>query len=182
MATYQNCGPEVGRMVKDLIADHYPELEEAGVTIHCQYAYAARNKDGEPKGPALRFGNYPAAAIVRVNSHKHRVQGEKDATIEIDGDHWEELTEAEQVALLDHEICHLEVLRDREGAVKTDNCGRPRLKCRQHDFQIGAFVSVMRRHGPAALEAQALMTASREYVQALFDWDKPATVPLRNAQ
>jgi hypothetical protein len=163
-------------MVKSLISENYPELLETEVTVRCLYAHAARDKDGNPKGPALKFGNYPAAAIIRVNSTKCRIQGKRDCTIEIDGDDWESLSEQERVALLDHELFHLEVKRTKRrkngsgGEIKTDSLGRPKLGCRQHDFQVGGFDTIVKRHKTASLEYQSQVNLAKRFHQQEFNW------------
>lgn len=177
MPTYTDCPPEVFQSIKTLIKDHYPDLQEAKVTIHALFAHARKNEDGEPVGPALRFGNYPAAAIIHVNSLKDRKQGKKDATIEIDGDEWTDRSEAEQVGILDHELRHLEVKRkkptkkDPGGYILTDDCGRPKLRCQEHDFSIGGFYDIVERYKTAALEYQGHVNLTREFYQRQFNFN-----------
>ena len=72
-----------------------------------------------------------------------------------------------QRALLDHEVAHLELVRDDAGKVKTDDAGRPRLRIRPHDYQTGGFWDVIERHKEAACEAVCL--GLRDEVAALND-------------
>jgi len=71
----------------------------------------------------------------------------------IDGDKWSLLDAERQVAILDHELCHLELQTDYSGT-KRDDLGRPRLKMVHHDHQYGWFDAVVRRHGKASIEAE----------------------------
>lgn len=169
MATYRKADKPVQSMAAELIRDCHPDLAEAGVTVQVLFAAAPRNAEGEPQGPAIKATHgYPAAGKAKINSQKDRVGGLADATILVDGDRWDEWTEAEQRALLDHELQHFELRRDDEGAPLLDDCHRPKLKYRMHDFELGGFAAILRRHGELALEAQAARKIADEYGQLLF--------------
>ncbi len=171
MATYVKADGTVRAAAQALIDDHYPELTEAGVKVGYLMAHAPRSAaTGEPTGPAIKFSNWPAAAIVRLNSLKDRVEGKPDATVIIDGDTWKDRDGDEQAALLDHELYHLEIQRDEEGAIKLDDANRPKLKLRPHDFQLGGFDAIVNRHGTSALEAQSACDLNRRLTQMEFQW------------
>lgn len=88
----------------------------------------------------------------------------------IDEGEWYELKPAQRVALLDHELSHLDTIdRDEsdpnedtgEGASKvtwkTDDIGRPRLKSVKGDWMAGdGFAAVVARHGASAIEFENL--------------------------
>src|ERR1044072_50632 len=96
--TFTDCPPEVSRLATELMRRHHPDLLAAGVTI--KFMFAANEK-----GPALKHKGWPATAIVKINSLKHRCEGLTDATIHIDEEWWEEhIGENERRALLDHEL------------------------------------------------------------------------------
>lgn len=172
MATYRNADADCVAMIKELMADNHPELTEAGVRVGARFAYPAVNESTvEPRGPALTHGGYAAAAVVRRISQKDRVAGLPDAIIDIDGEAWkDEWNEDRKRAVLDHELQHLEISRDEEGAVKLDDCNRPKLKLRLHDWQLGGFEAIARRHGDAAIEVEAAKQLADSYGQLLFPW------------
>lgn len=169
MATYQKCGEDVSGMVDGLILAHHDDLQKAAVSVECLYAYAPRSAaTGEPTGPAIKFAGWPAAAIVRINSIKDRVEGKADATIIIDGDTWKDRPEPEKLALLDHELTALEVQRDKTGNVKLDDSCRPKLKKCLADWRCEGFVSVARRHKDASLEVQQARQMAKDFGGYLF--------------
>lgn len=166
MATYVAPDPEVIAVMRRQMEAHHTDLVEAGVTVGVLMAHAARDKQtGEPKGPAIKHAGYPALALVSVVSLKDRVAGLPDARIIVDGDRWEELTAEQRDAVFDHELEHLLLIRDESGAIQLDDAFRPRLKLRPHDFQMGAFVSVIQRHKGAAIEAQSFAEMHRTLAQ-----------------
>jgi hypothetical protein len=98
-----------------------------------------------------------------------------DALIELDGHKWEDLDEAEQRALLDHECQHLVASLEGEGEerkVKSDACDRPVLTMRKHDVRFEGFLDVMKRNGKAAPERELLegvVASMKQYELALPD-------------
>jgi hypothetical protein len=145
--TYTECPPDIKRRAMDIARQHHQHLLEGDVTIFFKWAE-------NPDDVALMNGGYPAAATIKINSYEKRVEGMADATMTIDKEAWEELSEESQIALLDHELQHIDVRRNKAGAIKYDDANRPCLRLRKHDFQIGGFHSVAKRHGVDALEVQ----------------------------
>ena len=156
MPTYDTSSKDVEKLAAALRTKSHQHLDVAKVAIGYLFAYAPKDKKGDPKGPAIKNHGYPAAALVKVTSHKDRVAGLPDAVIILDGDQWPEWSEERRGAVLDHELEHLKLKTDREGAVRSDDNGRPLLKVKPHDFQVGGFSAVIDRHGEQAVEAQAL--------------------------
>lgn len=173
MATYKPAPSDVRAVVMQAMSDYHPELVEYEVTVKVLLAYAPINEAGEPIGPAIRHHGYQAHAMMRVNSLRDRVEGKTDATVIIDGDHYQEWPAEKLVALADHELRHLELVTkpDEHGnpVVQIDDAERPKLKIRPHDLEIGAFVDVIDRHGRHAIEAQAIHGA-QEFVKGLFEF------------
>lgn len=139
-------------MVAAVLEKYHPELHDAELIVDVLVAFATKNEQGEPRGPALSHGGYPAIATVRVNSLKQRVLGQGDALITLDGDRWQDFSPEQQRAIIDHELTHLELTTSDEGGVEGDDIGRPRLRCRKHDHQFGWFDAVVRRHGRHSVE------------------------------
>ncbi len=128
------------------------------------------DEEGEPNAPALTHGGYPALAIARVVSHRDRVKGCADASIELDGHWWEEASVEEQGALVDHELCHLEVVyEDVEYQIpKLDLGGRPKLRIRKHDRQYGWFDEIAERWGTASQEHQQACEMVKDPLRGVY--------------
>lgn len=139
-------------MVAAVMEKYHPDLHDAELIVDVLVAFATKNEQGEPRGPALSHGGYPAIATVRVNSLKSRVLGQGDALITLDGDRWGDYSPEQQRAIIDHELTHLELITSDEGGVEGDDIGRPRLRLRKHDHQFGWFDAVVRRHGRHSVE------------------------------
>lgn len=172
MATYRLADPEVSELIKRLIGKHHRDLAEAGVRVGARLAFATVDENtGEPKGPALKHHGYPAGAIVRIVSHRDRVAGMPDAMIDLDGEAWEnDWDDDRKAAVIDHELTHLEVQYDEDGAVKLDDCHRPKLKMRLHDWELGGFAEIAKRYKEAALEVEGARKMADKYGQMLFPW------------
>lgn len=115
-----------------------------GVGIKIDYVFAFPDYDeatGEPTNNAINKGGIKALGVARKLNLKDRTKGLGDAEILLDGDWWEDATEKERRALLDHELHHL------VATSKVDDLGRPKLKLRKHDFEVGWFHIIAQRHG-----------------------------------
>lgn len=161
--TYTRAAAGIVQVVEEVMAETYLELAAHGVTVETLLAW---NGEREP----LRLHGYPAHAIIKVNGLKDRAAGLADCRLLIDGRGWEDWSQQQRVALIDHELRHLELVKDREGHVKTDDCARPRLRVRPHDWQIGGFDDVVQRHGIEAFEAQSFRDLHRHLTQMKFPW------------
>lgn len=170
MSTYRQAPDDVISCCHQILKRTYPELHKADVTIELLFAHAPRNEQDEPQGPALKLHGWPAAATVKVNSLKDRVAGCKDVRILIDGDRWPDWEEARKKAILDHELYHLELRKDEEGAILLDDAFRPKLRLKPHDFEVKGFDAIIDRHGHAALEAEAAIDLQRRLTQRAFSW------------
>ena len=150
---YDTPTPEVAEIISSLIEEYYPDLKEAAATIESLFAYD--NKGGFP----VKAGGYPALACIKINNLKNRVKGFADAEITIDAENFNSMTKAQKISLLDHELYHLIVVRDKEGAIKTDDASRPKLRLKKHDYQMGWFREIAIRHGdnsPEVYQAKIL--------------------------
>ena len=172
MATYRKADEEVSAIIAELMEDYHSDLVEAGVRVGARFAFAAVDcKTGEAKGAALKKFGVACAAQVRVVSQKDRVSGLPDAIIDIDGEAWEKDWSADRRrAVLDHELTHVEIVRDEEGVIKLDDCCRPRLKLRPDDWCINGFEVIAKRWGESAIEVESARKIADEYGQLLFSF------------
>ncbi len=164
MPAFRTADREANDLIPALIDEFCSDLKEAGVRVGCRFAF--------PTGHAihaLKHQGWPAAALVRIVQQKDRVSGMPDAMIDVDGAAWLDWDEDRRRATLHHELHHLLVVRDRKtGRIKTDDCHRPKLRLRPHDFQLGGFFTIIDRYGISAIEASAATDLHRKLVQREF--------------
>lgn len=147
---YEKCDGETPqmKMIAAMMEKYHIELANAGVTVECLLA-------SNDRGDAVKLHGLPCFATIKVMSYKDRVAGTADARMVIDLDKWSDLHADERAALVDHELEHLEVVLDKKtNKLKTDDIGRPRLKCKPHDYEQGGFYSIVRRHKDASIEVK----------------------------
>jgi len=149
MKTYDQAPPEVHERVKKLIKRYHPDLEKVGLRV--DLLMASTDTDD---GHAVTHQGYPALAIVRIITLKDRAKECGDAEIVIDRDAYEAMEDEQRNALLDHELYHLEIMRDKLGQPKRDDHARPKLKMRKHDVQVGWFHEIARRHAEHSHEVR----------------------------
>jgi len=94
------------QMLDSVIQRWHPELKKAGVKIGFIFAL-------NDKGAPVKHGGYPAYATIRVVPLKDRVSKGYDAELLVDGGHWANDKRECQYALLDHEMSHLILVRDK---------------------------------------------------------------------
>lgn len=165
---------EAYKLLATAMKKWHPFLAAEEVTVGILYACPGENDE---KGvPVLKLHGYTCAATVKVISYKLRVQGLEDALITIDESTWKSLSDAEKLAVIDHELTHLTTVPDKYGGIKRDDIGRPKLKIRLHDWQLGGFREICERHKEAALEKQGINQLLENYGQqlSLFPDDQAA--------
>jgi hypothetical protein len=158
MPSFRKCESVVGGMVADLVSRYYPDLVEADVTFDLLWSF----------GGQLKLHGYPCRATVKVNSQELRAKGENDVTIKISEDQWKEMSEDQKFALLDHELYHVIVKRDEDGNIKLDESKRPVCKIQIHDWSLGGFAEIARRHGRFSFERQDAKAWAADYEQLLL--------------
>jgi hypothetical protein len=158
---YEHCPPEVIRLLEDAMTRWHPELVEAVVEIKPLFALAY-SRSGEAI-PAIKVRGHAAIAKIKITKLEDRVRGMGDATLLIDGARWERMGHNARLAILDHELEHLNV--DPE---KLDDAGRPKLKMRHHDFEVSGFDSVAKRQGENSIELQNVALLKERFAQLLI--------------
>jgi hypothetical protein len=163
--TFLAAPTHVRERLQQVIAAYHPDLLAAAARIDLIFVYAEEDEI------ALSCHGYPADAVIRITSSKERAVGRRDAEIVIDEDRYGESSEAERAALLDHELYHLRVKKDKHGAIEYDEHRRPRLKMRQHDREYGWFDEIARRHGEASSEIRQARSLLHAQGQLYFNLD-----------
>ncbi len=179
---YEKADEGVERLVLHALEQYHRELLACDVRVDLLMVSKV-DKEGESKGHALKHGGYPAAATVKIVPLKQRALGNGDALITIDSESWEFLDPEQQEALVDHELehiqvvsangpkfCHMNDAGELVGEAKRDDHGRPKLKLRKHDWQLGGFTSIAKRHGANAVEVMAIERCRNEQGQYFWDW------------
>jgi hypothetical protein len=159
--TYAMADQAMHSYVLGVAYEIHPDLEAAGVSLGVLWA------DG-----GLRHHGMPAAAVVRITGSRERAQRNPDAVIIIDRERWATLEDAQRRALVDHEAAHLVPVRGKAPphAWALDVHGRPRLRMRKHDCEIGLFFDVVERHGKDAIESGQYLDLNRKMTQLTFHW------------
>lgn len=166
-------GDEMAAGVRQMIHEYHPRLVEAGVKVGILVGY-------NPDGDAITHGGYPAAATMKVVKLKDRITKGYDAEMSVDERVWRDLTDAQRLALLDHELSHIDTvdipekqlkeLRGENPAAvswKTDDIGRPKLRSVPGNWNTGdGFTQVVARHGVNAIEYRNIAHAKASADQA----------------
>lgn len=170
MTSYTKAGDEEKEVLETTINNYHPQIKSADVSFCILFVFADTDKDGMPKGPALKLHGVPALATMKIISLKLRAHGLSDAEILIDGDRWGGLTDRQRVALLDHELNHIEP-NYKDNMLVLDDLNRPKLSIRQHDYNFGWFIDVVQRHGESSVESMQANAFMEESGQLFLGFD-----------
>lgn len=169
---YDQAPADVHEMAREIMERHHPELKMPdGSFVRLCILMASQPKDKADE-PAVMLHGYPCAAVVSIIPYKQRVDKRADAEITIDERLWQDFTEPQQRALLDHEITHLTFQVDESMALKTDDAGRPKLTMRNHDWELGGFESIARRYGADAIEVMEIRKFQAAYGKVTLEPEK----------
>jgi predicted metallopeptidase len=129
--------PEVEEIAEKLIAEHHPHLAD----VKIRYVFrdeAAKSRGRTVLGKARKISGLNAHLVGLVG--RNHVDGEVDFfVIEVASDTWRQLDDKQRVALVDHELCHLNI-EEPEDATKDR-----KLVLRGHDLE--EFTEIVQRHG-----------------------------------
>ena len=155
---YREAPDEIRNHVAKLATKFHPDLVEADVSIKILLAH-------NPDGSALTHASWPAKALVKINNLRDRVAGLPDATLMLDAEVFDGMSTEQQTSLIDHELTHLTVQRNKAGAFRYDDANRPKLRLRPHDWQAGGFDLMVQRHGVESHEAESINAIRGRWVQ-----------------
>lgn len=162
--TYSAGSEDVLISLEQMMRANHPEL--AKVTIGTLFVF-----DDESDAQVLTHQGYSSLAVVKINSLRDRAAGATDALIVVDRAGWLELDKLSRDALVDHELMHLEhAEEEKTGKPRYDSLGRPKLRMRKHDHQMGWFDAVAARHKEASIEVRQARQLIATTGQLYFDF------------
>ncbi len=175
--TYTQADKDTLDLVREILATHYPAIR--GMVPELQIGVLLACSDKEEK-PALTRGGYPVAGQIRVISQENRAAGGPDVLITLDGDQWSDRSVVEQYALVHHQLHHIVPVKlhaltgtgAKGWACELDGLGRPRVRLRKHDFEIGGFNRIIEVHGDAAIEWQEVKRVHEAWHQQVLPFVK----------
>lgn len=144
--------------IYDVMEKYHPELHEAEVKVTA-FLVSEVTKTGEKiRDHALKLHGQPCVATIRKANQREMKLGSGDLIMEIDEHSWysddEDLDTATKISVLDHELEHVKLKKDKEGAIVLTPDNRPALRLRYHDAEIGIFFDIIKRHGKASMDFQ----------------------------
>jgi hypothetical protein len=170
---------DVVDFVESVMARKTPKLHSADVKVDLLMHIRSADEREKDKGQ-LKLRGYPAAAIARVLGKKDRAKGQGDCEIVIDGDAWE--IEADRESTIHHELLHFSLQTYPNGQVKEHDNGRPKIKMRLHDVQLGTFNEIVEEYGLRSHDGRNVRTVIETYRQMVLRWgDDGATQDERPA-
>lgn len=176
MKIYSPAPSGVAERVAHLVKVFHRDLQDAGLKFDL---LSLADDDPDVDAP-LKLHGYPCAAVIRAVDVKGRAMGRGDVEIVLDESRYIAMPDAQKDALLDHQIEHIELqIHPKKKRVLLDCCGRPKVKMRLHDIQLGHFISIAERHGAASLEVQQCTRLYLEHKQTLFSFAQDADLAKR---
>lgn len=137
MTTTYWAAPEVEEIAEKLIADYHTHLGDERI----RYVFRdppAKTKGHIALGKARKVGGLNAHLVQLVG--RERIAGPVDFfVVEIAFEPWGQMDEKARIALVDHELCHFEIVEPD----KPDD--HRKLAIKGHDLE--EFHEIVRRHG-----------------------------------
>lgn len=149
---YEIAGDDVINLIAKVMDEYHATLKRYDVKVLTLMAFAPRDEEDNIKRPAIRKNGVACAACIRVLSLKERLLKQCDAEMTIDGDTWEDLDEPKRIAVIDHELSHLDTVLDKNGEVKKDSLRRPKLRLIHDNIVYWGNSEIAERHGANSLE------------------------------
>ncbi len=165
MTSYNLASTALLKQALNLRNKNHKPLAETDIDV--VLVYAAVDKQGEPKGPALKASGYPVYSKSKIVPPKDQVKGVAALEITLDGDRWDKLDKKTQEAVLDHALQCFTV-----GDGDTED-GEPKLKERKPDHCFMWFDEIAARHGDASIEVQEAKRFLHEKAPIYLQIDLP---------
>ncbi len=168
MKSYEDAGSDNLALLRRVMMKHHTDLDRAKINV--LLVFVSTDNDSPP----LTKSGHPCAAICKVLSDHDRFTSHgMDAVIDVDAAHWQELTDKQRFALLDHELSHVVLATDSEGLTRRREDASVIAKLNPDDYMMTGFYAVIKRHGSDAVEAMTLKAVVNAIgSQKVFDWTK----------
>lgn len=173
MAIFEVADGKVHGLAQKTMKQHHGELAKAGVSLEVLFAKPNENEQGEQIGTPLKAGGLEVPFTTTITSLKHRTKGQKDLEIVLNYPRWEEMDDGQKVALLDHALCTIALVKNKEGTHLVDKLDRPRLRRRPPSHALGWYAAVAARHGEDAPAVRILRSIEKETKQLQFKFTMP---------
>jgi len=171
--TYERAPKAIEALVGTALEQFHPKLHKVGVTIDCSVARRESKKEGYCH--ALKRNGYLIDAKIQITSLQDRARGIADAKLMIDAYEWDRMNDRRKLALVDHELEHLDLVPIRPTKKngfatgnRHDDLGRPSLRSRPHDWELTGFADVTQRHKQFSHEAAQFVEFQAHYSQLEF--------------
>lgn len=173
---YRKSGRYTSDLLMEVMKIHYTDLIEQELITDLIDAFDSSG------GPAVTVHGVPAFASIRVMPLKDRAMGRGDVEITFDGYLFDNMTDNQKKALIDHELYHLETKRNKDGEIKRDDLGRVEYKLRPHDREFGWFDAIARRWGKDSVEYQqaVAMVKDPDFVRIYLEDRESNDIPSVN--
>lgn len=135
-------------MLDGLVAAHHPHLAQARIALAWNYSW------GEDADGQITLGRARKVSDLERDLHGY------DLIILLNRPAWDSLQPEQRTALVDHELCHFEVAKDKEGEERVDDRGRAVYRLRKHD--IGEFREVVSRNGMWKADIEQFVRSIKE--------------------
>lgn len=138
---------EAYRLMDQLIGKHHGHLVDVKIALAWRFGWS-QDADGR-----LRLG------AVKKGTDLDRAMHQFDFVILLNHEAWNKggLNQEQKIALVDHELCHCQVVNDTTGEPRTDEKDRTVYRTRKHDIE--EFQEVVERHGSYTHELAKLVEA-----------------------
>jgi len=121
------------RNLDDLVGQHHTHLAEAKIMLAWKIDWQP-NTDGQ-----VTLGMCKKASDLDRELHGY------DFVILLNRNYWPSFTDAQQLAIIDHELSHADVKKGEDGEIQRDDSGRIVYRTKRHDLE--EFRAVVERHG-----------------------------------
>jgi hypothetical protein len=159
--------------VKQVAEDYQPDLVNAGVTFGCLLVSPTEKEMGsEP--PHLKAGGLRLPAFAKITNDEGQASRLPDVVVKVCEESYRAADEGQRVAFVDEALERLELVKDKQGHLKTTSRNRPKLRGKTPDIQVSGFRRSLTRHGKVATVATQLAGVIEEYTQRMLAWGDDA--------
>jgi len=154
MKIYELADDSVHDLLKEAISAYHNMIGKLEIKFGL-IRVTSVDKKGEPdEKPALKSSSgHAAAAQISLVSKKDQLSKNYEVEILFDGPMWDGMTDKKRLAILDHELTHIEIAKDKDGHAKIDDLtGKPKLKLIPDQFHLWGFLDIAKRHGEDSSE------------------------------